>query len=281
MSDNIVKATLRLPEGFPFTQSKLQDFVDCPRRFYLKYMEGQRWPAPVTEPQKLFEGVLQRGKQMHQLIEQHLIGIPQEIVKRQIPEDDELLNDWWAEYAHFYKSIATMPIIHPEITLSVLLKGYLVLAKYDLITVDSEKNLVAIDWKTGKLAPPERLEKRMQTVVYLAVLYRAAEALIGHPPQSITLRYFSLETGETQNFAITAVTSGEREARIIDVIHQIEQSDFEKVDDEHPCRFCVYRGLCGRGTTMRDATPETVATVAENGDTFDWFNDADSHAVEF
>lgn len=280
MSDVVVKSGTSLPEGFPYTQSKLQDFLDCPRRFYLKYIEGQRWPAPITEPQKDFEKRLRRGQQMHQLIEQHLLGIPEEIVQHQIPPYDELLNDWWAEYTYQCKALADLPIIYPEILLSMMIERHLILAKFDAITVDAAQNVVAIDWKTGKLPPPAKLETRMQTVLYLAVLYRATKSLLGQQPQSITLRYISLATGEIQSFHVTALNIANLEMQVFNVIEQIHASSFDKIIHEDPCRFCVYRGLCGRGTTGIMPYEDTDA-IAENSDGFDWYSDIDSYAVEF
>ncbi len=214
------------------------------------------------------------------LVEQHLLGVPAQQVQKQVSPDDQQLKDWWAEYEHQFKTISDLSTRYPEMMLSILIDGHSLVAKFDVIAIDEQQNLIAIDWKTGKLPPSVQLEKRMQTLVYLAVLYRAAKALTGQQPQSITLRYISLETGEVQSFNVTALNIAGIEAQIVDVIEAIGASSFEKVADERPCRYCVYRGLCGRGTTQLEQAID-LPTLAENGELFDWFNDADSQTVEF
>ncbi|MCA9982517.1 MAG: PD-(D/E)XK nuclease family protein, partial [Anaerolineales bacterium] len=37
--------SLALPETFAFSQSSLQAYEDCPRRFWLAYVEQLPWPA--------------------------------------------------------------------------------------------------------------------------------------------------------------------------------------------------------------------------------------------
>jgi hypothetical protein len=41
---------VKLPPAFQFSQTSLQDFSDCQRRFQLRYLQEQDWPAPVAEP---------------------------------------------------------------------------------------------------------------------------------------------------------------------------------------------------------------------------------------
>lgn len=281
MPDITIDRDKRLPEGFQFTQSKLQDFLDCPRRFYLKYIEGQRWPAPVTEPQELFEAKSARGKQMHQIIEQHLLGIPLQAVEQQIAEGDAILQDWFAEYQTQYKAIADMPRRYAEISLSTTLQDHPLLAKFDALLIDDQHNVTAIDWKTGPLPKPEQLEKRMQTVLYLVVLYHASAAVAGQQPNSYTLQYISLETGETQRFTVNAHSVYNLEMQLLDVIQLILSSNFDKAESELPCRFCVYRGLCARGTAIAALDSDAVQELLDTGDEFDWFDDIDSHTVEF
>ncbi|MCZ7553427.1 MAG: PD-(D/E)XK nuclease family protein [Anaerolineales bacterium] len=50
MSDIDSLPPLRLPEGFHFSQTNLQDYRECPRRFKLRYMLGLAWPAIESEP---------------------------------------------------------------------------------------------------------------------------------------------------------------------------------------------------------------------------------------
>ncbi len=40
---------MALPSDFQFSQSSLQDYVDCPWRFYLRYIRQLAWPAIVAE----------------------------------------------------------------------------------------------------------------------------------------------------------------------------------------------------------------------------------------
>ena len=47
MSDELKS---ELPGSFIFSQSSLQYYFDCPRRFQLRYIEHLAWPAVETEP---------------------------------------------------------------------------------------------------------------------------------------------------------------------------------------------------------------------------------------
>ncbi len=37
------------PNSFTFSQSSLQDYMDCARRFQLRYIDQLNWPAINTE----------------------------------------------------------------------------------------------------------------------------------------------------------------------------------------------------------------------------------------
>ena len=62
----------RLPPNFQFSQGSLQDFVDCRRRFQLRYIQGVAWPALQTEPAMENERSMQQGARFHHLVHQHL-----------------------------------------------------------------------------------------------------------------------------------------------------------------------------------------------------------------
>jgi hypothetical protein len=51
---------------FQFSQSSLQDYVECSRRFELRYIERLRWPALQSEPVLEQERHMQQGQRFHQ-----------------------------------------------------------------------------------------------------------------------------------------------------------------------------------------------------------------------
>ena len=69
---------MRLPKDFDFTQSNLQDYVDCPYRFYLRYGLRLKWPALMVDEALKFEQHGQMGARFHQLVQQY-----EEILQRE------------------------------------------------------------------------------------------------------------------------------------------------------------------------------------------------------
>ena len=87
---------MSLPDTFQFTQAKLQDYADCPRRFQLRYVLMQPWPALITGRPGEFESYLQRGADFHRLAHQHVLGVEPERLEQTI-HDPDLLR-WWHTY---------------------------------------------------------------------------------------------------------------------------------------------------------------------------------------
>ncbi len=78
------------------SQSSLQDYHDCPRRFELRYLQRLAYPAIETEPALENEKHQQEGEYFHRLVQQHLIGIPAEQIGKLANTDN--LQRWWENY---------------------------------------------------------------------------------------------------------------------------------------------------------------------------------------
>jgi hypothetical protein len=75
------------------SQSSLQDYMDCARRFKLRYLDRLSYPAVETEPALENEKHLQEGEYFHRLVQQHLIGIPADQVAKLANRPN--LQRWW------------------------------------------------------------------------------------------------------------------------------------------------------------------------------------------
>lgn len=236
-----------LPEDFVFSQSSLQDFEDCPRRFELRYVEDVRWPAIESEPPLENEKSALQGQLFHRLLHQHAVGIPAATLEESISDPE--IEGWWHAYLGWQTRLPERRF--PEITLTAPVGEALVMAKYDLITRLDEKTFLIVDWKTGKKPKRESLAKRMQTIVYPYVLFRAGDWLNEDrpiPPEQIRMVYWFSEDSATMEFNFNEASLREAEARLSSTIENIsERFEFPLTHREHLCKFCVYRSLCDRG----------------------------------
>src|SRR5512145_2208530 len=175
------------------SQSSLQDYMDCARRFKLRYLDRLSYPAAETEPTLENEKHLQEGEYFHRLIQQHLIGIPAEQITKFANTAN--LQRWWENF----QNSKDLTGLYPEATLSAPLGKYRLLAKYDLIAVQDEKAVI-YDWKTYRKRPRnEWLTARMQTRVYQALLVKAGMHLNnGKPfePEQIEMIYWFADLPE-------------------------------------------------------------------------------------
>ena len=241
---------MNLSGDFQFSQSSLQDYTDCARRFQLRYNQRLAWPAVDVVPIREKEKFLQQGATFHRMVHRHQIGLPSPSFG-----DDEELKEWWDNYIQ-YPPPDLPEKRYPEITLSARLGEHRIMAKYDLVAVG--ERIVIVDWKTSPRRPPRGwLAARLQTRIYRYLLVRSG-ADLNHgeavrPDRVAMIYWFANFPTEPETFVYDQAQVEMDEsflAQLMDRIVGGEGDDFPLVDDERVCRFCRYRSLCGRGNEI-------------------------------
>lgn len=274
-----------LPADFQFSQSSLQDYVDCPRRFYLRYVRGLAWPALQAEPALEHERHLQQGVQFHRLVHQHVLGVPSEELSRATA--DANLRGWWGNYLE-HGPTELPEMLYPEAVLSAPLGGHRLVAKYDLIAVDVGRRVVILEWKTYRKRPGRRwLAERLQTRIYRYLLVRAGACLNeGQALESEQVEmvyWFANFPDHPEGFAYDAAQYQADEVYLTGLIAEIEgleEEGFPLTGDTERCQYCRYRSLCRRG--IRAANMEDAGEELELDDELDFSLDLEQVAeIEF
>ncbi|MEJ5202937.1 MAG: PD-(D/E)XK nuclease family protein [Anaerolineales bacterium] len=243
---------MSLPPDFLFSQSNLQDFVDCPRRFELRYILKQPWPALQPEPVLEWEQSLLQGLRFHQLILQYLIGMPAEILTQTIY--DHKLQRWWDNFLTD-DPLGELPSErYPEFTLSSPFAGFRLIAKYDLIAVDPGKRIVIVDWKTASpRTNPNSLRERIQSRLYPLLVVKAGHHInreVVNPEQVEMIYWFAEKPSAPfciQYNQTEYLKDSEYITRLITKIASLQLGKFELTLDDRRCAFCNYQTLCNRG----------------------------------
>jgi len=279
-----------LPDNFQFSQGSLQNFVDCPRRFQLKYIEQLTWPAAEAEPALENEIFLQQGAAFHRLAQQYLLGVSIEKLTS-IADRDANLASWWENFLASLKNLEgfdNQPGLnhHPEISLSAPIGDFRIVGKYDLLSILDDKFII-YDWKTSRKQPKrEWIAANLQTHVYPYLLVEAGAYLNnGKPikPSQIEMVYWYANfPAAPLKFPYSAQQYEEDQKYIEDLIVEIKslgESPAAMTDNEKRCRFCVYRSLCNRGIS---AGPFDELEDNEMQDEFDFELDFEQIAeIEF
>jgi len=239
-----------LPLGFTFSQSSLQDYTDCPRRFQLRYLDQLKWPAVETEPALENERSRQEGQLFHRLLQQHRIGLPAEKLAPLASTPD--LHRWWENYIGYDFKLSGFAQ-HTELTLSAPVGTHRLLAKYDLVAIGPGEKVLIFDWKTYHRRPrDEWMAARMQTRVYRALLVQAGAVLNSgqlFDPKRIEMIYWYADfPNEPVHFPYNATLSRHDWEALTGLINEItNHRHFPMTADEKKCAFCPYRSYCNRG----------------------------------
>src|SRR5437868_5210172 len=200
--------SVKLPPAFQLSQSSLQDFVDCARRFQLRYLMEQDWPAPPAEPLADAERAEILGKQFHLLVQRHWLGLPIDSV-----HVAPALLPWWD--AFLQRPIPNLPTGKrlPEISTSAVVHGQHIVATFDLLAYDPGGEGVIVDWKTTKRRSSRAwLERRLQTIIYPLLLVESSQSLLGYriKPEQIKLIYW-FANAETESIEVFQYSSARLE----------------------------------------------------------------------
>jgi hypothetical protein len=256
MPEKLIKT--ELPEPFSFSQSSLQDYADCSRRFKLRYIEQLQWPAVETAPVLENERRQIEGQQFHRMAQQFFLGLPIEKMT-QIADNSgsENLARWWENFRS--ARLTTLAGLsgqrfYPEQALSAPLGSHRTLAKYDLIAVENGRATI-YDWKTYRKRPKDEwMAVRLQTRVYLSLLVKAGAHLNdGHPfaPEQVQMVYWYADfPSEPSSFAYDASRFQRDWDGLAGLISEISsKQSFPLTEDEKKCSFCSYRSYCERGVS--------------------------------
>lgn len=241
-----------LPDTFQFSQASLQDYVDCPRRFQLRHVLMQPWPALITGSPGAFEQQMLRGADLHHLIHQHALGIDAERLTGTI--HDKTVALWWQTYLAHPPAGLPQAVRLPEVRVAAPLAGFRLIAKFDLLAVEPTQRLVVVDWKAIR-KPPVRtlLAQRLQTRVYRYLAVEAGATFNNgrrpEPEQVEMIYWFAERGGMTERFAYNSEQHAIARANLAGLLAEIvaqKEAIWPLTTNEHSCRFCNYRSLCER-----------------------------------
>jgi CRISPR/Cas system-associated exonuclease Cas4 (RecB family) len=241
-----------LPATFQFSQASLQDYVDCPRRFQLRYVLMQPWPGLITASPDDLELHIRRGADFHRLAHQHALGLACDRLAATI--HDDALARWWQTYQDHPPRDLPHARRWAEVVVSAPLAGYRLAAKFDLLAVEPGVRLIVVDWKTVLKRPSRAmLARRLQTAVYRYLAVEAGTSFNGGQrpqPEQVEMAYWFAEfRGVTERFSYDADQHDVTREILADRIHEItahQEAIWPLTLDERLCSFCNYRTLCER-----------------------------------
>ncbi len=248
---------MTLSPDFVFTQNNLQDFVDCPRRFQLKYLLKIAWPAPISEPIEENDRLIRLGSRFHQMVHQFYLGIPEEKISRFVSDPD--LVTWWNAFlTHSPKDLPE--IKRPEIDLSMPFNNFRLSAKLDLLAVEKGEKAIIVDWKTSHKPPRQAfVTNRIQSLVYPYMVISTGSLLTDYKPfrpEDVSMIYWypayperSVELSFNPEWL---EKTHQMLSRLVNEITRMQLDIFPLTSDEMKCRFCRYRSLCERGISAGD-----------------------------
>ncbi|MEZ4862270.1 MAG: PD-(D/E)XK nuclease family protein [Caldilineaceae bacterium] len=285
-----------LLETFAFSQSSLQAYVDCQRRFWLAYVEQLPWPAIEASPVQEYEQLMRLGSTFHLLVQRAEIGIDPEQLLLGL---EQPLAGWFDAYLRSRPADLPTNYIEVEHVLSVPFglasslgnsasgtPTYRLAAKYDLIAAEKDGRVVILDWKTTRQRTDVgTLRQRLQTLVYPYVLVEASQGLPWGTvqPEQVEMRYWF--TAAPSQPVVFRYDRAQHEANhallqglLSDILAGRVEADFPKVADtainrKRFCSYCIYRSRCNRGVMAGDLT--------ELADTEEFFAVDLASALEF
>ncbi|MEL7625757.1 MAG: PD-(D/E)XK nuclease family protein [Anaerolineaceae bacterium] len=265
---------------FTFSQSNLQTFSFCRRRFYLRYIKKLIWPAQLVSDQQYIQD-RDAGVRLHNLVHQHFLNIEPALLRKIADADPDTRVAAWFENFLASPMSTLSGKIAPEETFTTKIEGYPLSAKVDLLQIEDEE-IKIYDWKTSRHLPKaSTLQKQMQSKFYPLVISRVFDLhFMDNESTKLTLVYWeanfpdkTIEIKSThadwQKYQLEITT-------LIDLIRSLQAEEFVSTPDEQKCAWCEYRSYCRHGSDESSAEEVEEVDLLEGltkipGNAFDFW----------
>ncbi|MFW6266205.1 MAG: PD-(D/E)XK nuclease family protein [Halanaerobiales bacterium] len=230
-----------------FSQLALSTYQQCELKFKKRYLDGLYWPADWGEDQEQKE-IVEKGRLFHRLARRYY-SQGEIIFNTQI--DKDLKN--WIKRLKTFRPFTEKDLFYPEHVLRLNKDNIKLLAKYDLLYIDSRSGkMIIYDWKTNKKRlKAEELKNSIQSKVYLYVLAKAgAQYSIENQiaPENIKIIYWNPRyPHDWFEFFYDRESLKRDEKDIREQIKLIQNKDFDNLkekSEDRICRYCEYRPIC-------------------------------------
>lgn len=255
---------------FIFSQHNLQDFVDCPRRFELKYLMRLNWPSPISNPIQQHQQWTDRGTTFHSLAHAFFCGISKDQILSSIR--DNYIKNWFINFTEFLDKFNNSFFWWSEKKFNSKFYGFTFTSIFDAITCLEDGSLLILDWKTSKKIPrKEYMAATIQTILYPCILYSnqaAVEKQVSTPIKQLEMIYwFSEFPDQPIKFEFSQKEIELNTTKLSDLalkISQLKLGEFKLTDDLKKCSFCIFRSLCNRGSIAGNLLLDETSTKYES-----------------
>lgn len=245
-----------IPDGFAFSQSSLQSYLNCPRQFELRYLLKLAWPAQKYADAEKFELDLAAGACLHQAIQRYLLGFDAGLIFERLQAGkDPRIPIWFNNFRTRLGDLKDKADFIAEVPVSILFEQYWLTAKFDYLCLENGQTTI-FDWKTSARKPGRtQLQESMQTKVYLTVAHQSWQ---GSDTLTPTIRYWEANYPDLElTFAPDEKAFGHYESELKALINEIAaQSEFPLTTAVQRCVYCKYRSYCNRGALPGEAVTD-------------------------
>lgn len=201
-----------------YNPNMLKTFLDCPKKYYLKYV--RQIQAPVkSEP-------FEKGKKIHALANYYLRGDDISKFEKVLSSDEALTWNILKNNEYFNKTY-----INSEYNLSCKTGDYWIGGRLDALVKDENRYFI-LDYKTGSI--PKNPEFDVQTMIYLLCADKFFDA-------DLSFVYIDLKNNKNYRIDLTDEMRAKYTDELLKIITTVEKSNFPQ---KSACKFCEYKKVC-------------------------------------
>ncbi|MGM0409545.1 MAG: PD-(D/E)XK nuclease family protein [Bacillota bacterium] len=229
-----------------FSQLSLSVFEKCPLKFRRRYLDGLYWPVDWNDNPEQKE-MIERGRNFHLLAKRYY----QRGEEPSLDSIDKQLKKWFNKLKRFLP-YNNKNAFYPEYELRINNFKIRLVAKFDLLFIDKEKNkLIIYDWKTNKKRlDRKKLKDNLQSKVYLFVLTdtKAIHLIDNFDINNISIIYWNPRYDKKYIEIKYNQKKYQMDKKyfesLIQEIKSLNYEQFEKTDNKRFCKYCEYRPIC-------------------------------------
>ena len=232
---------IRQKKNFFYSQNSIKNFLECPKKFKYRYLEGISWKSAA----ELIKQSLKDGEDFHTLAERYFLGMHEGFYYK----DNHKLSKWMAgleKNFHRNKNNSYMG----EYEIRQKKNGINLMARYDLICFKSTGEIEIYDWKTNKdKFPADFGSNSLQTKIYLFLLTENLNLFnINYFKfKNISMTYWQTNFPDSPiRVAYSSQMHEENKIYLKNLIEEINSYDFSKFEESNrkACKFCEFMSIC-------------------------------------